>query len=73
VSREKGHATVLFSREELLLLEFCVLLTVEQGNLDADTRKDAADLLRELRVYLGNDPQAIGERILEKLKGNLDA
>jgi hypothetical protein len=73
VTREKGHATVLFSREELLLLEFCVLLTVERGDLDEDTKKDAADLLRGLRVALGNDPQAIGERILEKLRGNLDA
>ena len=73
MTREKGFATVLFSREELRLLEFCVLLAVERGDLDEDTKRDAKELLREIRLYLGNDPQAIGERIIEKLKANLDA
>jgi hypothetical protein len=79
VTREKGHATVLFSREELLLLEFCLLYVlhhdtqdIEHAVLDEDTAKDAAELLRELRLYLGEDQQAIGERLLEKLKASTD-
>jgi hypothetical protein len=67
----KGHATMLFSREELLLIEFCVLLTVERWELDEDTKKDAAELLQELRIHLGSDPQSIGDRVLEKLKVGL--
>jgi hypothetical protein len=72
MTREKGHATVLFSREELLLMEFCVLYAIDMGALDEDTLKDASDVVREIRKVLGNDAQSIADRLTEKLAGELD-
>lgn len=72
MTREKGHAAVLFSREELLLLEFCVLYAIDMGALDEDTLKDASDLVREVRKALGDDAQSIADRLSEKLREGLD-
>jgi hypothetical protein len=68
----KGHATVMFSKEELMLIEFCVTNALVRGNLDTDTAKDAVNLLKEIRLHLGNDSNGITERLGEKLRSILD-
>jgi hypothetical protein len=60
---EKGHATVMFSREELILLEVCLLLALNKGELDEDTTKDAQHLLQEIKVILGSDSASVADRI----------
>jgi hypothetical protein len=65
---EKGHATVMFSREELILLEVCLLLALNKGELDEDTTKDAQHLLQEIKVILGSDSASVADRIREKLR-----
>lgn len=72
VNEGKGHATVLFSKEELMLIEFCVTNALVRGNLDQDTAKDAVALLQEIRIILGNDSNAVLERLGEKLRVILD-
>lgn len=62
---------MLFSRNELRMIEFCVLLAIERGDLGADAIKDATELLREIRLVLRTDPQAIGERTAEKVRAEM--
>ena len=61
-----------FSREQLMLIEFCVMNSLVRGHLDVDAAVDAVALLQEVRRLLGTDPNAIIERLSEKLRAALD-
>lgn len=67
----KEAVTVMFSREELLLVQWCVIRCMEEDVLDADMKQDAAVLLEELRYVLGETPEDVSERIAQQIARRL--
>jgi hypothetical protein len=67
----KETATVMFSREELHLVQWCVLRCLEEDVLDKDMKRDAAVLLEELRYILGETAEDVGDRIAQQIARRL--
>jgi hypothetical protein len=41
-----------FSLEELEVLRDCILIAIDEGDLDPETEREATDLLFEIRNYI---------------------
>jgi hypothetical protein len=67
VGTEKGHATMLFSREELEVIEACVLYCLDRNALDEDTAKDAALIIEEIRIALDKSPRQVADLLAEQI------
>lgn len=70
---EKGHTTMLLSREELEVLEACVLICLDNNSLDADTAKDAKAVLEEIRLFLDRDAPGVAESVGDEIKAEYAA
>lgn len=62
---------MMFSREELHLVQWCVLRCLEEDVLDEDMKRDAAVLLAELRYILGETAEDVGDRIAQQIARRL--
>lgn len=68
----KEVATVMFSREELLTIQWCVIYALDQDQeMNPDMRKDAVVLLEELRYILGETPEDVGLRVAQQIARRL--
>lgn len=44
-----------FSLEELEVLRDCILIAIDEGDLDPETEREATTLLNEIRDYIFNE------------------
>lgn len=58
---------MMFSKEELEVIEACLLLVLDGDLLDADTEKDALAVLHEIRLHLDRDAPGVADAVGQEI------